>query len=391
MKLNFIKKLLGNVTKGELLYAFVRILCFYRQLDPHKYLFISMRGSNYGCNPKYLALYIQRKDPNAKIMWAFNNLAYEKYKNEVECALKEGSLKYYIALYTSKYFIANERTGRNELSPKRVGQIYLQTWHGAIGPKMVEADVKWPNDNYMKGAIRDSGLIDAIISGTHFQTRLFKTSFWYDGMIFETGTPRNDIFFRNDDKIREKVYKTLNIDTSKKIVLYAPTFRATTDSFECYDINEEQIISLLEHKFGGDFVLVVRLHSGLLNTDNVNKMNALFPNAINASWYGDMQELLYSSEILITDYSSSMFDFIFTKRPCFLYAKDVDHFEKGLYIPLEQLPFPLVKKLDEWKQIINDFDEETYKHNVEMFIQSVMGSVEDGHACERCYELLKSL
>lgn len=386
----YIKELLGGKRSGEWMMDIISFFFPNRPLNDKKYICICMKGVSCGCNLKPLSQYIESVESNAKVVWGFVPEVYMTYKHLVKNAVKLNSWRYYWELYTAKYFISNERSGGNEFPRKRRGQIYLQTWHGS-GPKMAEADIEWPDDRYEKGARQDSKLIDVIISGNHYQTDKFRDSFWYNGRVEEIGTPRNDIFFSKRDDIIHKVHNNLNIPKDSKIILYAPTFRATKDSFDFYDFDAKLLVNLLNKKFGGNFILVVRLHPNLLKYNNIYRLQTQFPDAVNACKYPDMQELLYASDILITDYSSSMFDFALTGKPCFLYVKDWEDFERGFYVKIKELPYPLMVDNESMKSAIENFDELTYKKKLNEFVINVIGSVEDGHACERCYNLLKSL
>ena len=110
---------------------------------------------------------------------------------------------------------------------------------------------------------------------------------------------------------------------------------------------------------------------------------------INCTKYSDMQELLYACDAVITDYSSLMWDYSLTKKPCFLYAPDIDDYEKerGFYVPVSEWPFPISRTNEELINIINSFDETQYISAVEEHHRK-MGSYEDGSASFRVMELI---
>jgi CDP-glycerol glycerophosphotransferase len=102
-----------------------------------------------------------------------------------------------------------------------------------------------------------------------------------------------------------------------------------------------------------------------------------------------MQELLCAADILITDYSSSMWDFSLTFKPCFIYAPDLAKYqaEQGFYIPLEQLPFPIAETNEQLAHNIRTFDPEKYKQAVKQY-HSDLGSHETGTAREQFCKIL---
>ena len=132
--------------------------------------------------------------------------------------------------------------------------------------------------------------------------------------------------------------------------------------------------------------MLVRLHPNLLNNIDLFS-NFLGGSVINASYYPDMQELLYSTDLLVTDYSSSMFDFMYTYRPVVIYAKDRKEYVRGMYFELEELPFILVNGNDELNEKIEAYDASSYTQGISQFMNRI-GSVETGNATQETVKLL---
>ena len=109
----------------------------------------------------------------------------------------------------------------------------------------------------------------------------------------------------------------------------------------------------------------------------------------NATGYADMQELLAASDVLVTDYSSSMFDFVNTKRPCFLYVPDLANYkaERDNYFELEELPFPFALSNGEMIKIIRNFDKEKYEDQIQALFDRVELK-ESGRASEKTAEYI---
>lgn len=157
------------------------------------------------------------------MVWAFSSLKSKENIPGVR-KVKITSLRYIYELCTSKIIITNFRT--TDTFIKRKNQYYIQTWHSSLRLKQIEKDAEdtLPKD-YVKMAIDDSKKLDLLLSGCKYSTDIFKRAFWYDGEIFEHGTPRNDIFFQKNSDLNNKIKEKLNINKDKKIILYAPTFR----------------------------------------------------------------------------------------------------------------------------------------------------------------------
>lgn len=381
---NFKTKLFGSLGGQCWIRIFIaKILSFFVPLQHNKYFCISMQGRNYGCNVLALSKYIQTKDPNAKIQWAFMPIINKENSTLKGVLVK--SFKYYWHLFTSKYVLSNHRFSYSLYPYKRKGQIYLQMWHGTA-LKRIEKDTNMSKGN-IQDSIYDSKLIDVFISGSHFMTEIYKRAFWYDGDIKETGTPRNDIFFGSHPDVSNKVHKYLKIDYSDKFVLYAPTFRKNY-GLEKYDIDSFQIIDSLEKKLGGRWHFVVRLHPNLLTSQTISRIRKMFPLSIDASLYPDMQELLYAADILITDYSATMFDFIYSNKPCFLYVPDIATYDRGFYWKIMELPFPSFKESKHLCEGIRNFENQSYQKAIKSFLERI-GDCESGHASEKIYCILK--
>ena len=226
-----------------------------------------------------------------------------------------------------------------------------------------------------------------MISGCTFQTKLLRDSFWYKGEILEDGIPRNDIFFNRDDhaQIKRRLQEAYGIEETDRIVLYAPTFRRDK-SIEPYRIGWERVIAEFRRFFDDENVTVLlRLHPNLIAcTDVTTLLNS--PRVKDMTRYHDMHELLCISDMLITDYSSSMFDIPMLGKPCMLYATDISQYDRGYYFDFKDLPFPLATTEDELLKNIREFDNEAYMRKVRNFFDTYIGPKDEGKASESITE-----
>lgn len=369
-----------------LCYLIAVALCAFRKIDQSRYFCICMNGNGYGCNVKAFADYVKKNEATADVVWAFSPSFFKVVTSEKKVRLY--TVAYYINLLSSKVIVSNQRFTKELMPKKRKGQVYIQFWHGTA-LKRIEADIPCVLESYKKRAIWDSSLIDVVFSGSAFMTNLYKTAFWYDGIVVETGTPRNDIFFQSDCAVKQKVTKLLNIPKGHNIILYAPTFRNDL-SLTNYNLNSGLLLSLLKEKFGGRWTFVVRIHPNLLNKRGcLTQLKELFPNAVDGSVYSDMQELLAASDCLITDYSSSMFDFAHSKKPCFLFTPDKGTYERGYYdFIMNRLPFDSFVDDEGMMAVIKKYDKCVYGEKVRSFLTDI-GSVECGRAAEKAFDYLK--
>lgn len=349
-------------------------------IKKNKIYIFSYYGNQYGCSPKYISEYLVNNYPEKKfdIVWQFNDIKASRNIEGIR-TVKTMSLKQLYEMCTSKVIITNYRT--TELFKKRKDQYYIQTWHSSLRLKKIEKDAEESlPKNYLKMAKEDSTKCDLLLSGCKFSTEIFKRAFWYDGEIFESGTPRSDMLLKNNVEIQNKVKKSLGIDCNKKIILYAPTFRKG-DSLDSYNVDYQRILKALKSKFGGDWVFLVRLHPHLVSR---SKELVYGENVLDATSYDDIQELLSTSDVLISDYSSLMFDFALTERPCFLYVPDLEEYiknDRALYFDIKKLPFLHTLDNDELEEGIEKYNKTYYKKRLKDFNKEI-GSFEDGKACE---------
>lgn len=349
-------------------------------VDKKKVVFSSYFGRGYSDNSKAIAEVMLKRGTDAKLYWLC--------KDEKEAAtLPEGvipcpynSPKRIFALSTARVWVDNCRKYERF---KKKNQFYLQTWHG-FPLKRIEKDaVDALGPIYEKGAIRDSKKIDLLTSNSAFYTEVMKRCFWYDGEIAEVGTPRNDVFINGDEGAYAKVRDFFGLSRERKLLLYAPTFRAD-HSTEAYRLDAKRLAEALEGRFGGGWTILIRLHPNV-----AAQSKELFSydgqTIADATMYPDMQELLCASDILITDYSSSMFDFALSKKPCFRFALDVADYmkDRNFYFDFEEIPFPAAYSNDEMVALVEGFDEALYSENRSRFYDS-LAFCEDGRASERC-------
>lgn len=360
--------------KHLLLYLWYKYLGAFFRLLPikkNRIIFENFFGKGYGDNPKYISdELLSRDNEKFELIWLIKGKYYDEIPKKIK-QVKRGTLKELYYISTSKVWVDNCR--KHYGVQKRKEQYYIQTWHGSIGLKKVEKDCEsiLPK-SYLKSAKNDSKMIDLIPSGSKFFSNLIKSSFWYNGEIFECGTPRCDIFFENRKK--DNAYKTY------KTILYAPTFR-DDNNVSVYNLDYNNLVNILEKNTNEEWKIIVRFHPNVSYLQDTIKYSEKI---IDGSKFDDMNELILNCDMLITDYSSSMFDALLISKPVFLYTPDIDNYfnKRGTYIQVNQLPFPVACTEQELISNINYFDQSKYEQNIKLFVDKI-GLNEDGHASER--------
>lgn len=360
----------------------VWMFCRLLPVKKNKIVISSYYGRGYGDNPKYISEELLKRNTNADIVWLVKSKAEADTLPAGIRPVYTGSMSSVYHLSTAKIWIDN---CRKYFMFKRKNQLYIQTWHG-FALKRIEKDVadKLGRD-YCKLAEKDSAGIDLIISDSDFMTKIYKNSFWYSGEISLWGSPRNDGIINGSPAVCDKVRSHFSLNPETKTVLYAPTFRAD-HSMDCYSVDFERLIKTCEKKFGSDFAVLVRLHPNIADKCSFLKYS---DKILNATPYPDMQELLEFADIVITDYSSLMFDFSLKLKPCFQFATDIENYkgDRNFYFDLSTLPFDMCTDNDELENAINSFDRESYDAKLTAFFDSV-GMIRDGNASAKCADLI---
>lgn len=361
--------------------SFVFLIMRVFPIKQNKIVCCNMKGKRYGDNPKYIVDEIIRQKLDYEIVW----LMKDEYDVDLPKKIRKGKYNLFSIAYelaTAKFWIDSNTKPLGVL--KRRNQYYIQTWHGSYGLKKVYGDIPDKITYFDKRSIQyNSNIQDLVISNSKTYTDIFRRAFWYQGEILECGSPRNDIFFEDTDVYVRKVRDYFRIK-EQKIVLYAPTYR---EDFRIADmrLDFERMLGSLEKKFNGNWVVLVRLHPN--NMIDAKKFIHYTDKIINATDYNVMQELLVASDILISDYSSCILDFVTKGKTCFIYATDIKKYkdERDMYFDMYKLPFPLAENNDELEYNILNFNPEDYQVELKRLFEQV-GLCDNGNASNQIVE-----
>ena len=381
-----------NLVKRMLSYLMARCFVVFIPLQKNKFFCISMTGNSYGDSIKCLSDYIAVHNPSSTIVWAFTDIYYHLTDCEHN-KVKLYTFRYYYHILTSKYILSNVSLDKKMLI-KRKGQVCVQTWHGTalkrIGVDMYTHRRQTWRNMFSGGIITEynAKLTDIVVSGSRFMTKILHEKCLYPmHVIHEIGTPRNDIFFQNQPEVRKKVKAFYGLEADTKIILYAPTFRAGGD-FTYYDVDLLRIKTFFEQNSGDRYVNLVRLHPNLLRNKE-GFLERFSSDTIDASSYPDMIELLYAADVLVTDYSSCMFDFMYSYKPIILYTPDKGTYDRGFYLNIDDLPFGSVNSNSQIPAMLKLFESPNYRNRIDDFL-NIIGSAEKGNATEVLYKLIMS-
>ncbi|MFL2112494.1 CDP-glycerol glycerophosphotransferase family protein [Latilactobacillus curvatus] len=354
-------------------------------IKKNKIIFDSFRGKGFSGNGKYVTFELLKKNENLDIVW-LDNQSQDKYPDGIR-VVKYNSIKSLFELATAKIWVDDFRMKYAPLKKKK--QKYFQLWHGTVALKKVEKDVEDKlTKEYVDSAKLDGKRSDYMVSGSKFMTNLYKESFWFNGQVLELGTPNVDLFFEDEHKAISYINELYGLK-NEKIILYAPTFRDSNDK-SIYNLPFKKILEHLNEEYKGKWKFVIKLHpndveyeSGLVDNE------LLLPGAI----CSDIQQLILRSDLIITDYSSLMFDAILKNKKVLLYTPDFENYlnkERGFYWDFSSLPFPKADTIDELYTNIDEFNENQYLNKVDKFNDKI-GRFEKGTASKAIADYIVNL
>ena len=338
-------------------------------------LFESFKGEKYCDSPKalYKQILLDKRFEGYTFVWVLN-------KDESEYAdLSENTI---VVKYDSKecfkYYAKAKYWVRNSTFPatvmKKKDQIYLQTWHGTPLKKLgcdIEVDHKDPNSSVAEIKQRyrlESRMMDYLLSPSKYATEKLVSAFDLKrvsktNIVIEEGYPRNEYLFKYIDDDVIEVKKRLNIPMDKKVILFAPTYRDSSHIIgEGYIYMPDTNFELLQKELADEYVILFRAHYFVDKTFDFAKYKGFI---YGVSDVDDINDLFIVSDILITDYSSSFFDFANLNKPILYFMYDLEYYSKesrGLYISLGELPGPILKTEEELVTAIRNINEISIKY-----------------------------
>jgi CDP-glycerol glycerophosphotransferase (TagB/SpsB family) len=300
---------------------------FFFPVNKEKITFASYRSEKLEGNLLYVYNELKSRDDHYQTSFLF-----KKYNSSVF-----GKLNYVIhmlqasyLLATSRYFIIDDYYFPVYAITPRKGTDIVQLWHAAgafkkfgfstigksFGPSVVYLRHIKIHSNYTKVYVSSKNVIPHYAEAFDMEA----------DNIFPFGLPRTDFFFK--DGVREEVMNKFEQHfphfKDKKLILYAPTFRGSSHYQENFNIPID--ISALRTSIGEEYALIIHLHPYMRAGLMINEEDQDFAGQINGEL--TIEELLTIADMLVTDYSSIIFDYSLLKRPIAFFVKDLEEYKK---------------------------------------------------------------
>lgn len=308
----------------------------------NKYFIESFHGHNFSGDPKYFALAIKKRHPQAEVyVSSVNQLVDMEVRRYGFLPLRTGSRQYIYKFKQCKYIFVNGNT--LDKAGKSLDQVVVQTWHGFPMKKMVN-DLEDRQQRKVEATAFAPRMLkwNYLTTSSSYNTKLLHSAFDLKSnrqlKIIENGTPKNEYLLRHrhDADERKRVFeKYFNrpYDASKKIILFCPTWRKGNRK-KVSDIDLKQLIQ----KLPDNYEIIVKLHP------LEGSMRRYYKELDERIWcfYNelvDIQELYVLADVLISDYSSAIFDYAELSKRIIVMQEDEQSYEKkiGWYFDIQSV------------------------------------------------------
>lgn len=389
------KKVIKQIAKK----LFLMLYWFFRKVLPVRenvILFESNVGRNYTGNPKaiYEEMIHLGLDKQYRCVYILEDVNTQIPGNVRKVRRLRFLYFYYMAV--AGVWISDSRFP--EYIVKRKKTKYIQTWHGtplkklALDMGSIHMDGESSLEDYKEKFRKNSQTWDYLISQNKFSSEVFRRCFDFQKEMLEYGYPRNDtLFARNNPADILKLKKAYGIPEDKKVILYAPTWRDNEFYGDNrYRFNQAVNYDYLREQLGSEYVLLVKCHYLVQDKIDWSKYDGFvysFDSKV------DIADLYLIADMLITDYSSVMFDYSLLKRPMFFYAYDLTAYKdelRGFYFDyLSEIPGPVSQTTEELARDILSYEEDKWKTLYKAFSEK-FNTFDDGNASAKVVELIQS-
>ncbi len=294
----------------------IRAIGIFVPMDNKAVLF-SAHSRKYNDSPKVIYEYMisHPEYSGYKYYWAIEN----NYKMDIpgECVVvKPDTPKYFITALKCKYWVTCVNIERS-LKFKRKKCVYLNTWHG-IPIKTVGNEAQERKDY-------DFSHVDLFCISGEFEKDVYKRSFNVgEEQLIRSGMPRNDALYNISAEEIAELKEKMDLPKDKKVLLYAPTWRDSKDGGKTYQIKPPIDFALWQEQLGSDYVLLLRTHPYTTELLDV-EFNDFVRDYTS---YPSINDLMKVADILISDYSATIFDYSILERPIICFAYDAEDYSR---------------------------------------------------------------
>lgn len=317
-----------------------------RRLEPIEddlAVFAAYWFSAFSCNPRAIHDKLGELVPDARRVWVIQRDLMDTAPPGFECVAAR-SREYYDVIARAKYFVNNVNFPNHFV--KREGTVHIQTHHGTPLKKMgIDNILQQPDqpEDAIETMLKRTSRWDYSLSSNPFSTEIWSRVYPGNYESLEYGYPRNDVLANaTADDVRAARH-SLGVADGVRTVLYAPTHREYLQGFTpSFDV------ARMADELGSGFVLMSRPHYAY---DEDPRMADLHKagRILDVATHPTIEQLYLAADVLITDYSSTMFDYAVLDRPIIIHAPDWEEYQerRGTYFDLLAEPPGVVTRTDD--------------------------------------------
>ncbi|GAA1341467.1 bifunctional glycosyltransferase family 2 protein/CDP-glycerol:glycerophosphate glycerophosphotransferase [Actinocatenispora thailandica] len=354
-----------------------------RPLDDKLALYCANWGRGYTCNPKAIYEKARELAPEVRGVWAVRRESVDDMPAGVPYVVLD-TPAFYSVLARAKYIVNNNNFGNEYV--KRSGSVYVQTHHGTPLKRMGvdERALGQPAAEHrdaLKLLMSRCDNWDLNISSNLYSTAVWRRAYPCSFTTLEYGYPRNDVLSTATPERIAQIRAGLGIAPDERVILYAPTHRDYQGRF-----NPFLDPSDLADRLGPGNRVLVRAHY-FYNGVFKGHGPITSPYMQDVSTYPSVEELYLAADVLITDFSSTMFDYAVLDRPIVIYAPDwpVYQVTRGVYFDLAAEPPGLFASTAD--DLVNGLRSGAYDSAETTALRAAFrrrfAAIDDGHAAER--------
>ncbi|NHN45164.1 glycosyl/glycerophosphate transferase [Chryseoglobus frigidaquae] len=298
--------------------------------------FESFYSQTVACNPLAIDRELARVRPDVTRYWSVVDRSIAVPEGAI--ALVEGSAEWWRVRADARLLVVNDWL-RKRWMP-RPHQTVLQTWHGTM-LKRLALDREGVSLRTRIAVRLESRRWSVMLAQNDYAAAIFRRAYAFHGPVWIEGYPRDDVLTTLSAADRESLRSRLGVRPGQRAVLYAPTWR--DDTAHMVDYLDLPGLPAALADLPGEHVVLVRGHSRTLRHGRDVDAAGL----IDVTTYPDMTDLLAAADVVITDYSSLMFDITAVDTPLVLFTPDLEHYRRelrGFYFDLlAEAPAPVAR------------------------------------------------
>ena len=353
---------------------------------PRRVVLATAHGEAISGNLAYVREELGRREPAVSTV----TLAYRPVptiRGLLSAAVSAFRSGYHLA--RARVFIVDDYFLPMYLIKPTAGTRFLQVWHASGAFKKFGYSVLdktfGQTDAFVRRVAIHSNYDVCLVSASRFAP-FYAEAFHQPLDRFDSsiGIPRTDVFFGDRRTVAEARVRARYLLPAKRTILFAPTFRGETISRARSP--EELDLGVLRETLGEDHVVLLRQHPFVRSARPIDP--ALSGFVIDVSDYPDINELMLISDVLVTDYSSAIYEYSLLSRPMAFFAPDHEAYEneRGFYFDFRSgVPGPVFETTDELARWLRagEFDLDRVAR-----FRATSFDVADGHATERFVDRL---